>query len=70
MLGTHPQLRSPRAPAWGEAQDSLFVLNDLSLRLRGGGLPFRYEDSWKDMTIRMPIEDNIKGRDIVYKLSP
>jgi len=42
----------------------------LPLRLRGGGLPFRYEDSWKDITVRMPIEDAIKGRDIVYKLTP
>jgi hypothetical protein len=40
------------------------------LRLRGGGLPFRYVDGWNEITIKMPIAENIKARDIVYNLTP
>eukprot|EP00961_Rhodomonas_salina_P092383 1243004-Rhodomonas_salina.1 len=66
-----PFLRAPHSGSHGKTTlDSLSALNGLSLRLRGGALPFRYEDSWKDMTVRMPIEDGIKGRDVVYKLTP
>jgi hypothetical protein len=40
------------------------------LRLRGGGLPFRYQDTWNEVVIKMPIDENIKGKDVVYKLTP
>jgi hypothetical protein len=41
-----------------------------ALRLRGGGLPFRYQDSWAEIVIKMPIDEGIKGKDISYKLTP
>eukprot|EP00960_Hanusia_phi_P068423 766842-Hanusia_phi.AAC.12 len=57
------------------------------LRLRGGGLPYRYQvqspdcplchgltlvaqDNWNDLVVRMPIDEPIKSKDIVYKLTP
>ena len=40
------------------------------LRLRGGGLPFRYQDTWNEVVIKMPIDENVKGKDVVYKLTP
>lgn len=46
------------------------LLQPSALRLRGGGLPFRYTDTWSEIVIRMPIDENIKGKDIVYKLTP
>ena len=42
----------------------------LALRLRGGGLPFRYQDNWSEIVIKMPIDEGIKGKDITYKLTP
>lgn len=42
----------------------------LALRLRGGGLPFRYQDNWNEIVIKMPIDEGIKGKDITYKLTP
>ena len=40
------------------------------MRLRGGGLPYRYQDTWSETVIKMPIDENIKGKDIAYKLTP
>ena len=40
------------------------------MHLRGGGLPFRYQDTWTETTVKMPISDSIKARDIVFKLTP
>ncbi|EKX35145.1 cyclophilin ABH, partial [Guillardia theta CCMP2712] len=41
-----------------------------ALRLRGGGLPYRYQDNWSDIVVRMPIDEPIKSKDIHYKLTP
>ena len=40
-----------------------------AMRLRGGGLPFRYQDSFSEIVIKMPIDENIKGKDVNYKLT-
>jgi hypothetical protein len=40
------------------------------MRLRGGGLPYRYHDTWTESTIKMPIAENIRARDIIFKLTP
>ncbi len=62
---------SPCAPALRGAAPGVATVNaPRGLRLRGGGLPFRYQDSWSEIVIKMPIDEGIKGKDIVYKLTP
>jgi len=58
------------APQSGLLSSSSLLQPRSALRLRGGGLPFRYTDSWSEIVIRMPIDENIKGKDVVYKLTP
>ena len=62
---------SPFAPAAAPLRPSSAPRAEVAgLRLRGGGLPYRYTDGWNEVTVRMPIAENIKARDIVYALTP